>query len=73
MKDLLSEYDEIKIIADSANNIGVISTIFDGQSPQDIATFLNEKDIAIREGLHCAPLAHKHIGTAPSGTWRVVN
>ena len=70
LRSVLSEYDEIKILAQFANNIGVISTIFDGYTPQDMATFLNENDIAVREGLHCAPLAHKHIGTAPNGTVR---
>ena len=70
LKAILSEYDEITFVADSANNIGVLSTVFDGYTPQDIAKFLNEENIAVREGLHCAPLAHNHIGTAPNGTVR---
>jgi selenocysteine lyase/cysteine desulfurase len=28
-------------------------------------------DIAVRVGLHCAPLAHRTIGTFPEGTVRV--
>jgi selenocysteine lyase/cysteine desulfurase len=27
-------------------------------------------DIAVRTGLHCAPLAHQALGTAPLGTVR---
>jgi selenocysteine lyase/cysteine desulfurase len=35
--------------------------------------FLLDRDfgIAVRVGLHCAPLAHKTIGTFPEGTIRV--
>jgi len=28
-------------------------------------------EIAVRSGLHCAPIAHKTIGTFPNGTVRV--
>ena len=68
--ETLSRYDEINIISDSKNNIGVVSIIIDDYTPQDFAIFLNEKNIAIRDGLHCAPIAHNHIGTAPNGTVR---
>ncbi len=30
-----------------------------------------EFSIETRSGLHCAPLAHQHLGTAPSGTCRI--
>lgn len=37
-----------------------------------VAQRLNdEHDIAVRVGLHCAPLAHRTIGTFPQGTLRV--
>jgi selenocysteine lyase/cysteine desulfurase len=31
----------------------------------------NEYDIFVRVGLHCAPLAHKTLGTFPEGTVRI--
>ena len=31
----------------------------------------SEFNIETRSGLHCAPLAHQHLGTAPSGTCRI--
>lgn len=34
------------------------------------AEFLNKNGIAVRAGLHCAPLAHKSIGTSNGGTLR---
>ena len=37
---------------------------------QIIAIFLMENNIESRVGLHCSPLAHKALGTFPSGTLR---
>ena len=38
----------------------------------ELGSLLYEKfGIETRVGLHCAPLAHKHIGTFPSGTLRI--
>ena len=34
------------------------------------ADFLAQKNIALRAGLHCAPLAHKTAGTLLTGTLR---
>ena len=50
---------------------GVISTTFDGREVSEIGYLLDtEYNIMTRVGLHCAPLAHKSIGTYPSGTLR---
>ena len=38
---------------------------------EDLAQQLAEKGIAVRAGLHCAPLAHESAGTLESGTVRV--
>ena len=39
---------------------------------EKVAAYLNEKHgIAVRAGLHCAPLAHKHFGTLETGAVRV--
>ncbi len=45
-------------------NIGV-------KPSEEIGGFLNEKGIAVRAGLHCAPLTHKQIGTLGFGTVRI--
>ncbi|MBE6048818.1 MAG: aminotransferase class V-fold PLP-dependent enzyme [Clostridium sp.] len=39
--------------------------------PSELSYTLNSKDISNRAGLHCAPLAHKTIGTYPNGTVRL--
>lgn len=38
---------------------------------EETAQFLAEQGIAVRAGLHCAPLAHESAGTLESGTVRV--
>lgn len=70
--NLLKQYDNIKIIKPNGieNNIGVVSCVFDNYSSDNIGYVLSENNIAVRSGLHCAPLAHKFIGTFPSGTVR---
>ncbi len=38
---------------------------------EELATLLGEEGIAVRAGLHCAPLAHESAGTLDTGTVRV--
>lgn len=55
----------------TANRIGVISLTINNQSVSDIGLKLEEDyGISARVGLHCAPVAHKTIGTFPNGTVR---
>ena len=70
--DLLSQYSFIKIVGSKnlENTIGVISCLFDNYIADEIGNVLDEKDVAVRTGLQCAPLAHKTLGTFPAGTVR---
>ncbi|MEU0479231.1 aminotransferase class V-fold PLP-dependent enzyme [Streptosporangium sp. NPDC006013] len=50
----------------------VVSITFAGLSASDASALLEERhDILVRGGLHCAPLAHETLGTAPGGTVRM--
>lgn len=49
----------------------VLSFNLDGLSSVETAQKLNKYGIAVRAGLHCAPLAHKKLGTIDIGTVRV--
>lgn len=50
----------------------VLSFTIDGLYPPEVASALeNQYGIIVRPGLHCAPLAHNALGTAPHGTVRV--
>lgn len=37
----------------------------------EVAEYLGEHGIAVRAGLHCAPLAHRRLGTSETGTVRI--
>ena len=69
---VLENYSNIRVVKPliSTKSIGVISSVFNGYSSDSIGKILSEQGIEARTGLHCAPLAHKFIGTFPSGTVR---
>jgi selenocysteine lyase/cysteine desulfurase len=48
--------------------VGIVGVNLPGFAPAELAAILDERfDIAVRAGLHCAPYAHKHLGTFPEG------
>lgn len=49
----------------------VISIKIDGYSSSEVAEILNENNIAVRSGLHCAPKVHQHLGTISDGLCRI--
>jgi selenocysteine lyase/cysteine desulfurase len=52
--------------------VGVVSVNLEGWEPTDLGVALDQDfDVAVRTGLHCAPLAHRTIGTFPTGTVRL--
>ena len=50
---------------------GVLSFRVSGRDVEEIGEALAERGIAVRAGLHCAPLAHRTAGTLDTGTVRV--
>ncbi len=54
------------------DRVAVVSFNIEGKDPAEVGNILNEEyDIMSRVGLHCAPNAHRTIGTFPHGTVRV--
>lgn len=51
--------------------VPVISINLLGKLPSEVGYTLNKNGIFVRVGLHCAPMAHKAIGTFPTGTVRI--
>ncbi len=49
----------------------VISFNVYGKTSAEVSQYLNDKGIAVRGGLHCAPFAHRQIGTLDIGAVRV--
>jgi cysteine desulfurase/selenocysteine lyase len=69
-----SRVEHVRIFGprDPRERSGVFSVGVDGLSPHQLAAAL-ERDFGIcsRPGVHCAPLAHRTIGTHPIGTCRL--
>lgn len=53
-------------------SVPVISFNIKDKDSEDTAAELNKYGIAVRAGLHCAPLAHESFGTIDKGTVRAV-
>lgn len=69
---LLSEYPFMKIIGnvDGRDYVGIVSCVIDGVDSVTAGELFSARGIAVRAGLHCAPFAHKFLGTMPDGTIR---
>ena len=50
--------------------VGIVSCLIDGISSDSAGGIFSEKGIAVRTGLHCAPMAHQFLNTYPAGTIR---
>lgn len=62
----------VHVLVPHHRGTGTVSFWVDHLNPADIGFILDEAfDIAVRTGLHCAPLAHQALGTYPLGTVRV--
>ena len=53
------------------NQAGVISFRVPAMDCEAVGEALGQAGIAVRAGLHCAPLAHRSAGTFESGTVRI--
>ena len=50
---------------------GVLSFTVDGMDCERVGEWLSDRGVAVRAGLHCAPMAHESAGTLAMGTVRV--
>lgn len=55
---------------DPSQQAGVLSFRAAGMDCEELGEALGRRDIALRAGLHCAPLAHRTAGTLETGTVR---
>ena len=69
---ILDSHSNVTMVGprDRSNCIGVVSCVFDDYSSDSIGDVLDRYEIAVRTGLHCAPIAHKALKTFPAGTVR---
>jgi len=73
LRDGLSRIDGITLYCagDLSRHIGLLIANVRGFHPDEAGAILDgDFDIAVRVGLHCAPLVHQAIGTSPAGAVR---
>ncbi len=68
----LSAMPDLRIYAapDLAGQVGVLSLTSKRKDTETLGAALAERGIAVRSGIHCAPLAHRSAGTLSTGTVR---
>lgn len=68
---VLEQFDTKLYLSSSLDNhIGVVSCTFKDIPADRMGDLLNQHQVAVRTGLHCAPDAHRLMGTFPGGTVR---
>jgi cysteine desulfurase/selenocysteine lyase len=71
--DGLTRLERVEIYGpgERSNHVGLMSVNVEGIAPEDLGVILDgDFNIAVRAGLHCAPLLHEAIGTYPQGAVR---
>ena len=72
LEERLQEIPGARVFNPDVRGTGAVSFVVEGLNPADLAHILDAGfDIAVRAGLHCAPLAHQTLGTFPEGTVRI--
>jgi len=76
LKCLFEELNKLKYVKvygkkDCNQRCSVVSLNIEGFESSEVGYLLNERDIAVRTGYHCAPLIHNIINTRNRGTVRI--
>lgn len=69
----LKQIPNLRVFSEAGlrNQTGVLSVIPEGRDVERIGMVLAEQGVAVRTGIHCAPLAHDSAGTLKTGTVRI--
>jgi cysteine desulfurase family protein len=70
LRDGLSVFDRITLYCqeDLTEHVGILTANVHGIEPEDVGAILDaDFGIAVRTGLHCAPLVHETLDTYPQG------
>ncbi len=72
LEEGLKRLPGVRVLSPKLRGTGVVSFTVADLDPAHVGFLLDEGyGIAVRTGLHCAPLAHQCLGTYPEGTVRV--
>lgn len=69
LTDRLREISGVTLYGESVGS--VVSFTVDGCSPAEVGAYLASRGICVRTGYHCAPLAHRTVGSFENGSVRV--
>lgn len=69
----LKQLPQVELYCDCERMVspGVISFNIKGKTSEEVGEVLAQKGVAVRAGLHCAPLFHREMGTEDRGMVRV--
>ena len=70
MMDRLERIPGVSVFRGGGNQSGLCSAVVGGMDCEEMGEALAKRGIAVRAGLHCAPLAHQTAGTQDTGTIR---
>ena len=71
MMDLLTQIPGVRVFRGADNQSGLFSFVMAGRDCESVGERLGAAEVAVRAGLHCAPLAHRTAGTIDTGTVRI--
>jgi cysteine desulfurase / selenocysteine lyase len=62
----LAAIDGVRVLGTAGPRVGLASFVVDGTHAHDIGQFLDDRDIAVRVGHHCAQPLHRRLGVTAS-------
>ena len=71
MMDALAGIPRVRVYRGGESQSGLFAFTVDGMDCEAVAEGLGRRGVAVRAGLHCAPLAHRTAGTLDSGAVRM--
>ena len=70
LSSVLNTFSFLEIETPVDKSKSIISCKVNGFTSDEFGRILAERGIAVRTGLHCAPMAHEYIGSFPEGLVR---
>ncbi|MEM7220550.1 MAG: cysteine desulfurase [Pseudomonadota bacterium] len=58
----ISQLPGVRVVGSAKRKTGVLSFVVDGAHPEDIGTLLDQQDVSVRTGHHCAMPLMQHLG-----------
>ena len=71
LEERLRQDARYRVLDAARERTPVLSFVHRDLEPADVGAVLDQHDIHVRTGHHCAPWLHRHLGTAAAGTVRV--